>query len=76
MMVLVMKLSSYAWSVYDASLPIDKLSEDQKTYAVREKPSIVAFMGYCLFFCGVWVGPAFEYQTYHQFIHQQVCQLT
>jgi lysophospholipid acyltransferase len=34
MMVLVMKLSSFAWSYYDGSKPSEDLSQDQKLYAI------------------------------------------
>lgn len=71
MMVLVMKLSSFAWSVYDGSKPPKELNTDQKTYAVTEHPSLVSYFGYCLFFCGVWIGPAFEFKTYDQFITEK-----
>jgi lysophospholipid acyltransferase len=37
MMVLVMKLSSFAWSVYDGTRPDEKLSEEQRLYAVKKQ---------------------------------------
>jgi hypothetical protein len=36
-------------------------------------PSLTEFLGYCFFFNGVWVGPAFEFNHYHNFIDKKVC---
>ena len=72
MMVLVMKLSSFAWSYYDGQQPKDELSEDQKAFAVFQHPSFIELFGYATFFNGVWVGPAFEFRTYKQFIDEDV----
>lgn len=70
-MVLVMKLSSYAWSVYDGSLPVLQLDAERKELSIRKRPSILAFFGYSLFFLGVWTGPAFEFNVYSNFVKQE-----
>lgn len=69
MMVLVMKLSSFAWSINDGHTPM-KLTLDQQTNAIRTMPAFIELLGFSFFFLGVFVGPAFEFNVYHDFIHE------
>ncbi|KAJ3022079.1 lysophospholipid acyltransferase [Thoreauomyces humboldtii] len=64
LMVLVIKLSSYAWAAYDGTRKPEDLSEDQRNLAIRETPSLLEFMGYTFFFGGFLVGPSFEFVDY------------
>ncbi|KAJ3019796.1 lysophospholipid acyltransferase, partial [Thoreauomyces humboldtii] len=68
MMVLVIKLTSYAWSAYDGAQPEENLSEDKRKLAIRELPGLVEFLGYVLFFPTFLVGPSFEFSDYKRFI--------
>ncbi|KAJ3101094.1 lysophospholipid acyltransferase [Phlyctochytrium planicorne] len=68
MMVLVIKLTSFAWSVYDAGRPVTELVEDQNANAVRKFPSILEFFGYVFFFPSFLVGPALLFRDYQAFI--------
>ena len=43
-MVLCMKLTSFAWNVYDGWLPESQLSEFQKDRAIRQHPELVDFL--------------------------------
>ncbi|KAG9403198.1 Lysophospholipid acyltransferase 1 [Aphanomyces cochlioides] len=75
-MLLVIKLTSFAYNVYDGSDP--KLSTDAppanaqlaKVYATRRSlsisklPSFIEFYGYTYCFATFLAGPAFEYQPY------------
>ncbi len=70
MMVLVMKLSSFAWSVHDGARPDADLSPEQRKFAVRSHPSLLALMGYAFCFNGVWVGPAIEFESYAAFVDE------
>jgi hypothetical protein len=45
-MVLVMKLSTFAWNVQDGRRQVEKLDKWQKDFRVVEFPSILEFLGY------------------------------
>jgi lysophospholipid acyltransferase len=45
-MVLVMKLTTFAWNVYDGRRPIDDLDKWQKTKRVVRYPTVFEFLGY------------------------------
>ncbi|VDC04071.1 unnamed protein product [Peniophora sp. CBMAI 1063] len=63
-MVLVMKLTTFAWNVYDGARPEEELDSWQNKMAVREYPSILEFLGYAFYFPGILVGPYLEYRAY------------
>ncbi|KAJ3217322.1 lysophospholipid acyltransferase [Dinochytrium kinnereticum] len=67
LMLMVIKLSTYAWAVYDGTLPEEQLSQGQKSRAVKSPPSLLEFLGYSLFFGGFLVGPAVEFSDYRRF---------
>ncbi|KAI8906935.1 MBOAT, membrane-bound O-acyltransferase family-domain-containing protein [Gorgonomyces haynaldii] len=69
MMVLVMKLSSFAWSVFDGGQT--KLSLDQRQHKIDKMPSLLTLYGYSFFFLGVWIGPAIEFTVYHDFVNEK-----
>ncbi|KAJ3210992.1 lysophospholipid acyltransferase [Dinochytrium kinnereticum] len=69
MMILVIKLSSFGWSVYDATRPDSELSDEQKKRAVRKFPSILEYLGYVFFFPSFLVGPALDFRDYQAFIN-------
>lgn len=64
-MVLVMNLTSFAWSCRDGQLvAIDTLDEVQKAVRITQMPSLLAFLGYCFYFPGVLVGPSTRFRDY------------
>ncbi|KAL4801697.1 MBOAT, membrane-bound O-acyltransferase family-domain-containing protein [Aspergillus unguis] len=67
-MVLVMKLSAFCWNVHDGRLPQNQLSDPQKYAAITKFPSILDYLGYVLFFPGLFGGPAFDYVAYRRWI--------
>ncbi|ODV83815.1 hypothetical protein CANARDRAFT_9106 [[Candida] arabinofermentans NRRL YB-2248] len=74
-MVLVMKLSAFAWSYSDGMLyhkDITKFNKYFNTYqksrAVLKHPSFVSFMGYVFFYASIVTGPSFDYADYEKFI--------
>nr|KAJ3419032.1 lysophospholipid acyltransferase [Polyrhizophydium stewartii] len=71
MMMLTIKLSSFAWSVYDGTKPDKDLHEDMRPFAIREMPDLLEFAGFVFFFASVWAGPAFDYQYYYEFTRSQ-----
>ncbi|KAJ3060017.1 lysophospholipid acyltransferase, partial [Quaeritorhiza haematococci] len=68
-MIWVMKISSFAWAVYDGTRPDEDLFEDQKTKAIRKIPSLLEFLAFVFFFGGWLVGPNIEYAHYHLFMN-------
>ncbi|KAI2630605.1 MBOAT-domain-containing protein [Hypoxylon sp. NC1633] len=67
-MVLVMKLSAFAWNVADGTLPEDQLSDFQKNRRIIQLPPLLDFIGYVLFFPSLFAGPAFDYNEYRGWI--------
>ncbi|KAJ3411902.1 Lysophospholipid acyltransferase 1 [Chytridiales sp. JEL 0842] len=67
MMVLVIKITSFAWSVYDGTRPVKELNDEQQQKAVYVFPSLLEFYGYVFFFGSFLVGPAFDFRDYQLF---------
>jgi lysophospholipid acyltransferase len=67
-MVLVMKLSAFAWNVFDGTLPEDQLSDYQKARRIIRMPGLLDYAGYVLFFPSLMAGPAFDYNEYRDWI--------
>ncbi|RPB25675.1 MBOAT-domain-containing protein [Terfezia boudieri ATCC MYA-4762] len=67
-MVLVMKLTAFAWSVHDGRQPESELTEHQKNRAVKTMPGILDYLGYVLFFPALFAGPSFDYAEYQRWI--------
>ncbi|KAI0115820.1 MBOAT family protein [Nemania sp. FL0031] len=67
-MVMVMKLSAFAWNVFDGTLPEDQLSDHQKDRRIIKLPSFLDYAGYVLFFPSLHAGPAFDYNEYRGWI--------
>ncbi|KAH9903701.1 MBOAT, membrane-bound O-acyltransferase family-domain-containing protein [Xylariomycetidae sp. FL2044] len=67
-MVLLMKLSAFAWNVADGTLPEDQLTDFQKDRRIVDLPNLLDYAGYVLFFPSLLVGPAFDYNEYKRWI--------
>ncbi|KAG0202152.1 lysophospholipid acyltransferase [Mortierella sp. GBA30] len=67
-MILTMKLTSWAFSVYDGRRNLKELSKYQQEHAVPAFPSLLHYLSYVFFFPSVLVGPSFEYMDYIRFI--------
>ncbi|EIN10257.1 MBOAT-domain-containing protein [Punctularia strigosozonata HHB-11173 SS5] len=63
-MVLVMKLSTFAWNVHDGRRPISDLDKWQQKKRVTAYPSLLAFLGYAFYFPGALVGPYLDFASY------------
>lgn len=68
-MVLVMKLTSFGWSVHDAKQPADLLTPYARSRAIRKHPNLLPYLGYVFFYASLLTGPAFDYSDYDKFIH-------
>ncbi|THH33641.1 hypothetical protein EUX98_g500 [Antrodiella citrinella] len=63
-MVLTMKLTTYAWNVWDGRRQVDELDKWQKEKRVVQAPTILEFLGYVSYFPGILVGPYLEFADY------------
>jgi lysophospholipid acyltransferase len=67
-MVLLMKLSAFAWNVADGTLPDESLSDFQRDRRLAEMPGLLDFAGYVFFFPSLLVGPAFDFAEYRRWL--------
>ncbi|CUA70341.1 lysophospholipid acyltransferase [Rhizoctonia solani] len=71
-MVLVIKLSTFAWNVHDGRRPNESLDPSQLASRIQEYPSLLEFLGYVFYFPGLLVGPAFEFVSYRSLIDETI----
>ena len=55
-MVMVMKLSGFAWNVHDGRIRDEYLNGHQKERAIRQMPGFLDYAGYVLFFPRSWLA--------------------
>lgn len=67
-MVMVMKLSAFAWNVHDGRLNKDTLTAVQREKAIYKMPGFLDYTAYVLFFPSLFAGPAFDYKDYERWI--------
>ncbi|KAJ3073349.1 lysophospholipid acyltransferase [Podochytrium sp. JEL0797] len=67
MMVLVIKLTSFAWNVYDGTKAEKDLIPELRSRAIKEYPGVLEFFGYVFFFAAFLVGPPFDFNDYREF---------
>ncbi|KAI9159460.1 Lysophospholipid acyltransferase [Blastocladiella emersonii ATCC 22665] len=76
LMLMVIKLTGFAWTVYDYEVLRENptapaLSPRQRQYAT-ELPSLLEYFAYVFYFGGLLVGPAFEFADFRRFISGDV----
>ncbi|KAF9268285.1 MBOAT-domain-containing protein [Marasmius fiardii PR-910] len=71
-MVLVMKLTTYAWNVWDGRRKTEDLDAWQLSNRVVGSPSLLEFLGYCFYFPGFLVGPYLVYNDYTSLVNESV----
>jgi lysophospholipid acyltransferase len=71
-MVLVMKLTAFAWNIHDGRQPESELTAYQKTKAVRVHPPLINFISYAFFYPSILTGPAFDYRDYEQWLNSDL----
>ncbi|WEJ97700.1 Lysophospholipid acyltransferase [Yamadazyma tenuis] len=69
LMVMVMKLSSFGWSVHDGRNSKDLLTSYTKSRIIKKHPNLLPYLGYAFFYASLLTGPAFDYADYDRFIH-------
>lgn len=75
-MVLCMKLTAFAWNVYDGTLADNVISDFQKERRVKEQPKLLDFLAYCLFFPSLLTGPSYDYREFEQWIDLSMFDIT
>ncbi|QLL35039.1 hypothetical protein HG536_0H04150 [Torulaspora globosa] len=70
-MVLVMKLTAFAWSYYDGSCEKDKnsLTDYQKSRAIEKHPSLLEFLAYAYFYPSLLTGPSFDFADFDSWLN-------
>lgn len=69
-MVLVMKLTAFAWNVQDGRIArkaqggLSALADFQRESALTEMPDLLSYAAWVLFFPSMLIGPAFEFAQY------------
>ncbi|KAF9028332.1 MBOAT-domain-containing protein [Hymenopellis radicata] len=71
-MVLTMKLTTFAWNVWDGRRPAEDLDKWQSTKRVVQFPTLLEFLGYAFYFPGILVGPYLEYHDYMELITERL----
>ncbi|PFH50329.1 hypothetical protein AMATHDRAFT_61246 [Amanita thiersii Skay4041] len=71
-MVLTMKLTTFAWNVWDGRRPTEDLDKWQLSKRITRYPSLLEFLGYAFYFPGVLVGPYLDYQEYNEVVHETI----
>lgn len=67
-MVLVMKLSLFAWAAYDGQRPAGELDSIQLKDRLVKVPGLLDFLGYAFYFPSVMTGPTFSYASYAAYV--------
>ncbi|PPR03997.1 hypothetical protein CVT24_010490 [Panaeolus cyanescens] len=73
-MVLTMKLTTFAWNVYDGRRKAEELDKWQLSKRITEYPSLLEFLGYSFYFPGILVGPYLDYPEYVELINETAFQ--
>jgi lysophospholipid acyltransferase 1/2 len=68
-MICVQKLTSLAFAYYDGIKPVEMLTPDQKSQAIKKLPHFLEFTSYIFNFQGMLCGPLCFYEDYIEFIH-------
>ncbi|KAF6762379.1 endoplasmic reticulum protein [Ephemerocybe angulata] len=69
-MVLTMKLTTFAWNVYDGRRKEEELDKWQLSKRVTKYPSILEFLGYSFYFPGILVGPYLDFAEYMDLVNE------
>jgi len=71
-MVLTMKLTTFAWNVFDARRPDADLDPWQRQKRVTVFPGLLHFLGYAFYFPGILVGPYLDFAEYTDLVHHSL----
>eukprot|EP00128_Syssomonas_multiformis_P000227 Colp12_sorted_trinity150504_noHs@30298 len=63
LMILVIKVTSFAFNIYDGKR-MSECIDEHKRYALTRMPSFLEYLGYTFFYGGILAGPPFECKDY------------
>ncbi|KAF8897151.1 MBOAT, membrane-bound O-acyltransferase family-domain-containing protein [Infundibulicybe gibba] len=69
-MVLTMKLTTFAWNVWDGRRPTEDLDKWQQAKRIVDFPSLLEFLGYSFYFPGMLVGPYLDFPEYRELVNE------
>ncbi|KIJ70373.1 hypothetical protein HYDPIDRAFT_143668 [Hydnomerulius pinastri MD-312] len=69
-MVLTMKLTTFAWNVWDGRRPAEDLDKWQLQKRVTKYPTLLEFLGFAFYFPGILVGPYLDYASYMSLVDE------
>ncbi|KAI0650143.1 MBOAT-domain-containing protein [Trametes meyenii] len=73
-MVLTMKLTTFAWNVFDGRRPAEELDKWQTEQRIEDYPSALEFFGYAFYFPGFLVGPYLTFNEYRALVSGSLYQ--
>lgn len=73
-MVLTMKLTTFAWNVWDGRRKSEDLDKWQSAKKITTFPCLLEFLGYSFYFPGILVGPYLDFAEYMDLINETVFQ--
>ncbi|KAF8816510.1 endoplasmic reticulum protein [Phlegmacium glaucopus] len=73
-MVLTMKLTTFAWNVYDGRRKVEDLDKWQAAKRITKYPSLLEFLGYSFYYPGILVGPYLDFPEYMELINETTFQ--
>ncbi|KAJ8517364.1 hypothetical protein ONZ45_g5454 [Pleurotus djamor] len=69
-MVLTMKLTTFAWNVWDGRRPAEDLDKWQLANRISTFPGLLEFLGYSFYFPGFLVGPYLVFSDYMALVNE------
>ncbi|KAJ3130961.1 lysophospholipid acyltransferase [Physocladia obscura] len=70
MMLMVLRLTTFAWNVYDGTLRDEDVISSIRHKVVKEFPSLIEFFGYTMFFPTFVTGPSLDFMDYREYINE------
>ncbi|CAN6627153.1 lysophospholipid acyltransferase [Trichomonascus vanleenenianus] len=75
-MVLCMKLTAFAWNVYDGLASDSALTDFQRSHAIKQHPPLLDFLAYALFFPSLFTGPSCDYADFARWVDLSMFDVT
>lgn len=70
-MVLVIKLTSFAWNIHDGRFKSQELNSYQISKTIVEFPKLIDFISYTFFFPSLLTGPSIDFKDYNNFLNDK-----
>lgn len=67
-MILVIKVTSYAFDVFDGTQKMVTENPHRKTYRIDSQPDLLSYLSFCFFFPSVLTGPSFQFRDFDEWL--------